>query len=178
VTVAVIDSRIDTRQPDLVGQIATMADFTDTPRGPPELHGTAVAGVIAARENNGVGIVGIAPSARLLGLRACVEKSATVTMCNGLSLAKALQYAITRNARIINPSLSGPEDRLLTRLIALAVERGDTVVAAVDPAEADGGFPASLPGVVAVAAHSLARLPPGVYTAPGQGVPTTAPGNK
>ena len=55
-----------------------------------ELHGTAVAGVIAARADNRVGIAGVAPGARLLALRACVERSAGGHLVQQLGLALAL----------------------------------------------------------------------------------------
>ena len=175
VTVAVIDSRIDTRHPDLKGQVSVVQDFVGSRGSGPERHGTAVAGVIAARAGNGVGIVGIAPAARLMGLRACWQQQAA-TMCDTLSLAKALQYAIDHHARVINLSLSGPHDPLLGRLVEIGLGRGHAVVAALDPAAADGGFPASQPGVIAVDDQNDPRPPPRAFLAPGRDIPTTAPG--
>jgi hypothetical protein len=175
VTVAVIDSRIDTRHPDLGGQVAIAQDFVGSHGTAPEQHGTAVAGVIAARADNGVGIAGIAPAARLMGLRACWQQSAT-TICDTLSLAKALQFAIDHRARVINLSLSGPHDPLLSRLVEIGLARGQKVVAAYDPATTDGGFPASQPGVIAVADDAEPRLGTRAILAPGRDIPTTAPG--
>jgi subtilisin family serine protease len=131
--------------------------------------------VIAARAGNGIGIAGIAPAARLMGLRACWQQQAA-TLCDTLSLAKALQYAIDHRARIINLSLSGPRDPLLGRLVAIGVGRGQAIVAAFDPAAADGGFPASQPGVIAVDDQNDPRPPPRAFLAPARDIPTTAPG--
>ena len=175
VSVAVIDSRIDTAHPDLGGQIATSQDFVGGHGAAAEQHGTAVAGVIAAREGYG-GIVGIAPRARLMGLRACWQQSAAATVCDTLSLAKALQFAIDHRARVINMSLSGPRDMLLGRLVDIGLARGQKVVAAFDPNVPDGGFPASQPGVIAVGNVNSPGLPQRVFLAPGRGIPTTAPG--
>ena len=175
VSVAVIDSRIDAAHPDLGGQIAVSQDFVGAHGTTPEQHGTAIAGVIAAREGYG-GIVGIAPRARLMGLRACWQQSATATVCDTLSLAKALQFAIDHRARVINMSLSGPRDMLLGRLVDIGLARGQKVVAAFDPGAPDGGFPASQPGVIAVADSGSPPLPQRVFLAPGRGIPTTAPG--
>lgn len=175
VSVAVIDSRIDAAHPDLGGQIALSQDFVGGHGSAAEQHGTAVAGVIAAREGYG-GIVGIAPRARLMGLRACWQQSAAATVCDTLSLAKALQFAIDHRARVINMSLSGPRDMLLGRLVDIGLARGQKVVAAFDPGTADGGFPASQPGVIAVGNLNSPGLPQRVYLAPGHGIPTTAPG--
>ena len=175
VSVAVIDSRIDATHPDLEGQIALAQDFVGGHGSAAERHGTAVAGVIAARVGNG-GIVGIAPRARLMGLRACWQQSAIATVCDTLSLAKALQYAIDHHARVINMSLSGPHDMLLGRLVDIGLARGQRVVAAFDPSVADGGFPASQPGVIAVADTGLSVVPQRVFLAPGHDIPTTSPG--
>jgi subtilisin family serine protease len=100
------------------------------------------------------------------------------TLCESLALARALQYAIDHNARVINLSLSGPPGILLTKLISIALAHNATVVAAYDPSLPKGGFPASVPGVVAVADQSLQNLPASVYTAPGRDIPTTQPGGK
>jgi hypothetical protein len=176
VSVAVIDSRIDTKHPDLNGQVVLTQDFVGGRGTAPELHGTAVAGVIAAREGNGAGIAGVAPRARLIGLRACWQQTAATTLCDTLSLAKALHFAIDRRARVINLSLSGPRDLLLGRLVEAGLARGEAVVAAFDSAAPGGGFPASQPGVIAVANDGTAGLPARLYLAPGRDIPTTAPG--
>src|SRR5262249_7329446 len=86
--------------------------------------------------------------------------------------------ALERNARIINLSLGGPRDRLLERLLGVAMSRGMTIVAAVDPKTADGGFPASVGGVLAVSddnAHDSSRA---FFVAPGKDIPTTLPGQR
>lgn len=177
VRVAVIDSGIDTNHPDLAGQVAVNRNFVSGRPLAAEQHGTGVAGIIAAKAGNGVGLVGIAPSAKLLGLRACWQTSVN-TLCDSFSLAKALYFAINQKAPVINMSLSGPDDRLLRQLIKTAVANGETVVAAYDRGQRDGGFPASVPGVVAVTDSSLAGVRPHVYIAPGHDVPTTQPGGR
>ena len=177
VRVAVVDSQVDTRHPDLAGQVQVNEDFVlDHPRRP-ELHGTGVAGVIAAVADNGKGIAGIAPGARLMALRACWQApDGPATVCDTLSLAKAIHFAIDNGAQVINLSLTGPPDLLLGKLIDVAMARGAVVVGAVDSRLAHGGFPASHPGVIAVTDDPTRAPEPGVYLAPGRDVPTTAPG--
>jgi subtilisin family serine protease len=179
VSIAIIDSRVQRDHPDLAGQVIDAQDFVGDGSRAAEAHGTAVAGVIAARRDNGIGIAGIAPDARLLALRACWQTGASgPTLCSSLTIARALQFALDHHARIINLSLSGPGDLLVGKLIDLALARGTTVVAAYDPGRANGGFPASHAGVVAVAQDHLQTRAARVYAAPGRDVPTTEPGGK
>lgn len=177
VKIAVIDSGIQANHPDLVGQIILNRNFVAGQAEVAEAHGTGVAGVIAARSDNGIGIAGIAPGARLLGLRACWQQH-EATVCDGLSLAKALYFAVGEKTDIINLSLSGTDSRLLRTLLQAALERGSVVVAAYDKNKPDGGFPASVPGVIAVSDGSFAGLSGQVYIAPGRDVPTTEPGGR
>lgn len=178
VTVAVVDSGIESNHPDLAGQVALEENFVDGQKYVAELHGTAVAGVIAAKAGNGVGIEGVAPDARLLALRACWQASGA-TRCNSFTLAKAMNFALANGAQVINLSLSGPQDRLLQQLVEAAQVRGIRVVGAVDPARADGGFPANVPGVFAVASDGApARAGMHALLAPGRDIPTTMPGGR
>lgn len=183
VTVAIIDSRIDRKHPDLDGQIATTRDFLPEHPSGPELHGTGIAGIVAAKAGNGLGIAGIAPRARLMGLRACWEipahpAAASPAYCDSLSLAKALHFAVEHNATVINLSLAGPGDPLLGKLLEVGLRRGISIVAAFDNKLPGGGFPASFPGVIAVSDGSMAPSRPKVYIAPGRDVPTTQPGGR
>nr|WP_229261039.1 S8 family serine peptidase [Duganella levis] len=186
IKVAVVDSGIDASHPDLLGQLDVNSNFVDAGPTPAENHGTAVAGIIAAKAGNG-GILGVAPQARLMGLRACWQLPDQATRCNSFTLAKAINYAILNGARVINLSLSGPPDRLLDRLLDAALERGIGVVGAVDPQNAGPAFPAGHRGVLAVASQTRngssnravgqTRPEPPLF-APGNDIPTSAPGGR
>ena len=180
VRVAEIDSGVELDHPDLPGQVEVSRNFVDGRDAVAEAHGTAVAGIIAARADDGIGIVGVAPRAALMALRACWETpvESDHAVCSSFTLAKALQFALDNNARVINLSLGGPHDRLLVRLLDAAISRGVVVVAAVDPGFRDGGFPASVPGVLAVAASNARDVPPAVLLAPGESIPATLPGRR
>jgi len=176
VSVAVIDSAIEVRHPDLQGRVALARNFVDGDDGHPESHGTAVAGVIAANADNGLGMVGIAPQARLLALRACWEIDSVTTRCDSFTLAKALQFALEHRPQVVNLSLTGPRDALLAALIDRALALGITVVCAIDPAQAGGGFPAERAGVLAVDAEESGGA--AAIRAPGRAVPATLPGGR
>ena len=180
VRIAEVDSGVEADHPDLAGQIAVTRDFVGDPRpGIAEQHGTAVAGIIAARPNNGIGIAGIAPDADLLALRACWEApvSGGRASCSSFTLAKALQFALEQNVEVINLSIGGPRDRLLERLLDVALSRGVIVVGAVEPGAGDR-FPASHRGVLAIVAAGAQDSAADFLVAPGRDIPTTLPGRK
>lgn len=177
VRVAVIDSGVDDAHPDLAGRTAAPLDFVGG--GPvPETHGTAVAGIIGARADNGVGTVGVAPDARLLPLRACrqTRPDAQDAVCDTFAVAKAMQRALIADARVVNLSLTGPPDRLLAALIDRVAVSGGIVVASADRTRPDGGFPASHPRVLAVAGSRYPGAAARLLLAPGNEVMTTVPG--
>ena len=179
VSVAVIDSGVDAAHPDLAGQLAQRRNFVDDVPDAAEAHGTAVAGVIAARTGNGVGIAGVAPGARIMALRACWETNRQPARCNSFTLGKAINYALENGAHIINLSLGGPPDRLLQSLLEAALARGIIVVGAADPQRPDGGFPASYPGVIAVARGGEGRQAANTMLyAPGTDIPSCVPGTR
>ena len=177
VTIAIVDSGIDGSHPDLSGQIQLNRNFVAGRTLGAEPHGTGVAGVIGAKANNRQGMVGVAPSARLLGLRACWQIAGR-SLCDSLSLAKAVHFAIDKNVDVLNLSLTGPPGKLLNALIAKAIANGSVVVAAVDPTSQGGGFPASSKGVVAVTDNKSVMSNKNEYRAPGNDVPTTQPNSK
>lgn len=178
VRVAVIDTAVDATHPDLARSIEARRDFAGTPPAAAELHGTQVAGVIAATANNGIGIVGVAPGARVLAYRACWAAAAPArgARCDSFSLAQALSQAIADRADVINLSLGGPADPLLGKLVAAAFERGSVVVGALPPSGRAEGFPAGVPGVVVAAVAEAGPPPAGVVAAPGREVLTLQPG--
>ena len=177
VRIAEVDTGVELDHPDLRGRVAMARDFVGTQTVAGEAHGTAVAGIIAARADDGIGIAGVAPDATLLVLRACQQvpgqSSAT---CNSFTLAKALQFALEHDAQVINLSLGGPRDRLLERLLDVGLAHHIIVVAAADPRVIGGGFPADYPGVLAVASDGDGNVPSGALLAPGRDIPAPTPG--
>src|SRR5688572_8864025 len=147
VRVAVIDTGMDTRHPELQSRVVGIRNFVDrnTQGFNEDVHGTAVAGVIAAASNNGVGLVGVAPEADIVGLKACwrSEDALSGAHCSSFTLAKAINFAIDQGVNVINLSIGGPADPLLARLVAKALERNVVVVGAMS-AKWQNGFPAAV----------------------------------
>ena len=152
VDIAIIDTAVDAGHPELSRQIERSRDFVSEHRGANvgAIHGTAMAGIIGAAANNGSGIVGLAPDARLWALQACeqVQRHSSRARCDSFSLARALSFAVDQGIDVINLSLSGPRDPLVERLVAAALDRGLIVIAA-DPGRGELRFPAMLDGVIA-----------------------------
>jgi subtilisin family serine protease len=185
VSIAIIDSAIDASHPDLHGRVRITRNFVDAgpaPRGG-EVHGTAIAGIIASAANNRVGIVGVAPDVTIASLRACwaVTRDSVAAQCSSFSLARALEVAMDLKPNVVNLSLGGPEDPLLGQLLDEMIARGIIVVAA-QPERGQNGheFPSSHPHVLA--AHSAAEVldssSPYVLGAPSTDVLTTTPGSQ
>jgi len=112
--------------------------------------------------------------------RACWSARAAsgVAHCDSFTLARALGAAIADDADIINLSLGGPPDPLLSQLASYAIKRGAIVVGAVPPGGRLNGFPVGVPGVLAVASQGDEVQSPRVLSAPGRDVLTLMPGGR
>ncbi len=94
-------------------------DFTDV-RG----HGTFVAGIIAAKYDNGIGIAGINPGAVIMPVKVADEEGVT----DSLSIYRGINYAVDHGAKVINVSLGSPS---VSKLEQQAVERAHALGALV-----------------------------------------------
>jgi subtilisin family serine protease len=179
VRVALIDTAVDRNHPDLRGRIVGTHSFVPSPApsGSAERHGTAMAGVIAAVANNHIGIVGIAPLAQVEVFEACwqLAPAQDSAACNTFTLARAIAAAIASGDPLVNLSVAGPADPLLTALVQAGEKRGATFVGAAAGAEAP--FPTAISGVITAAA-SEQPLPAGAVGAPAQHVMTLRPGGE
>ncbi|MDT0310322.1 type VII secretion-associated serine protease mycosin [Streptomyces sp. DSM 44917] len=162
VTVAVIDSGVDTRNPQLAEAVppGAGADVTGEEGGGPTVdplgHGTRVAGIIAAREHPATGFVGLAPAAAILPIRQTDSEG------NGdvAGLIQAIDLAVAQGADVINISQDTteplPDDSGLRAAVDRAVDRDVLIVASAGNEGADGRrratYPAAYEGVLAVAA--------------------------
>ncbi|MFI7077054.1 type VII secretion-associated serine protease mycosin [Micromonospora sp. NPDC049903] len=155
VIVAVIDSGVDGSHPDLAGQVLPGLDLV-SPDGAAEPdpvgHGTTVAGLIAGRNDDRRGVVGLAPDSRILPVRVLDEEN---RYDDALIVAKGVRWAVDNGAKVINLSLGGNGDSpALAAAIDYAFAKDVVVVActgnlATSP-EAKVWYPAREPGVIAV----------------------------
>ena len=153
VRIGLIDTGVDAGHPDLHERISLQRSFVSQNQAPSWFrHGTAMAGLIAAVANNNVGIVGIAPRAEIAVFQACwqLKPDADDAACNTFTLAQALTAAIEARLPLVNLSLAGPADPLLTALVNAGLKQG-TIFVGATAAQADS-FPTNIPGVIGVAA--------------------------
>jgi hypothetical protein len=148
ILVAVIDSEIDAKHPDLVGTVVKSFDALGG-NEKPHAHGTSIAGAIAAHGK----LLGIAPGAQILAIHA-FDDSPGAAHGNSFSIYKGLQWAADNGARVVNMSFAGPADPALQRMLAAAYDKGIVLVAAAGNAgpKSDPLYPAANPNVIAVTA--------------------------
>jgi len=146
VTIAVIDSGIDVKHPELANSVADSFDALGSKEGP-HVHGTGIAGAIVAHAR----LMGSAPEARLLAIRAFGSASGAAESTSYVIL-KGLDYAAEHGAQIVNMSFAGPKDPMIERGIAATAARGILLVAAAGNAGAKSPplYPAANPNVIAV----------------------------
>ena len=182
VTVAVVDTGVSYKHPDLVGNAWKNpgdppngadddgsgfnddifgADFFSNDNNPDDDggHGTHVAGIIGAQGNNVVGVTGVNWEANIMALKFLDENGEG----NTGDAANAIDYAVAHGARIVNASWGGPSfSQALYGSIKRAGERGTLVVAAAGNegvnADVRPDYPAAfdLPNIVSVAATDRA----------------------
>jgi hypothetical protein len=150
VLIAVIDSEIDANHPEIKGSIVKQIDVLDGVDRKPHAHGTAMAGAIVARGQ----LMGVAPAAPIIAIRAFAPKTKASGSGTSYNLAQAIDRAVEAGAQVINMSFGGPEDPLLLKAVQAAHAHGVIMVAAAgnEGPRAAPDYPAAYPDVIAVTA--------------------------
>jgi type VII secretion-associated serine protease mycosin len=205
VTVAVLDTGVDSTAPDLAGDVTTGPDYTAgaDPSGyqPPLEHGTYIASLIAGHGSgpgDTLGVMGVAPDAKVLAVRVILDDGEPGLQAYNQdkrfadAISNGIYYAVRHGATIINMSLGSADPAgNLRAAIGYAVSRGVVIVASAGNNGTSSGFapyiyPASFTGVIAVAAvtSSGARAffseqnSSVLLSAPGVGVIGAGPGGQ
>jgi subtilisin family serine protease len=156
IVVAVIDTGVDANHPDLRGALVPGWDFIGNDADPSDDHGhgTAVAGVLAARSNNHVGGAGVCWRCLVMPIKALDAKGSG----DDTLIAAGIVWAADHGARVINLSLGGPGSSVeLANALEYASTKGVLVVAAAGNAGAMTQFyPAADPHAISVAATTVA----------------------
>ncbi|GAA3618600.1 type VII secretion-associated serine protease mycosin [Lentzea atacamensis] len=183
VIVAVIDSGVDAKHPDLAGRVLPGTGFgsskgtdgtTDT-----DGHGTGMAAIIAATGRDG-GALGIAPGAKILPIASAEKEQFTLDV-----VAESIRWAADHGAKVVNLSLgfSSSMTPSLVRAVNYAIEKDVVLVAATGNEGKEVSAPANIGGVIAVAGTNREGKPwkssnvgaDTVLAAPAEGIVTAAP---
>ena len=152
IVIAVLDTGVDRLHPDLAGATVAGRDFVNGDSDPSddEGHGTAAAGVIAARTNNGEGQAGICWACSLMPVKVLDSQGNGKTS----SIAAGIVWAVDHGARVINLSLGSPAGTsALESAVGYAAQKGAVLVAAAGNSGVDTPFyPAAYSAVIGVAA--------------------------
>lgn len=191
VVVAVVDSGVDSRHPDLRDQLVGAADCVGAGGDPDRCgpggdtdadgHGTHVAGIAVAAAANGRGVAGVAPDADLLSVRALVPVRCSRRPCGATGraedVAAGVRWAVGRGADVVNLSLGAVADASgeLDAAVDEATSAGVVVVAA-GPSGSAGSDPAPERAVVVTAVDHDGNGAPYARGVGGSRVALAAPG--
>ncbi|MFA9429747.1 S8 family serine peptidase [Egicoccus sp. AB-alg2] len=151
VVVAVLDSGVDAQHADLRGAVLTGRSFVNgtTSTADDNGHGTAAAGLVAARGNNRIGVAGMCWECKVLPVKVLDRTGSGTTS----SVAKGLVWAADQGAQVASLSLSSTgSSQTLNDAITYARSKGMLVVASAGNAgTTEVRYPAGHKHVLAVA---------------------------
>ncbi|UFJ40071.1 S8 family serine peptidase [Brevibacillus humidisoli] len=151
IKIAVLDSGVDRNHPDLKDNLLPGINLL-SPSRPPEDdngHGTAVAGILAAKGNNGAGGSGVMWDARIIPIKVLDHRGEALVE----NLAHGINTAVDLGAKVILMSVSSIQHSAqLEQAVKRAEERGVVLVAAAGNESSRVTYPAGYPTVIAVGA--------------------------
>src|SRR4051794_15643662 len=152
VKIAVIDSEIDAKHPDLEGTITGNYDALPSDDQTAHPHGTGMAGAIASHQR----LLGVAPGAKLLAVRAFGVNTGGA-QGTSMNIVKGLQWAVDQGAKVINMSFAGPKDPILQQAMQRLTDQGIILIAAAGNAgpKSPPLFPGADANVIAVSATDV-----------------------
>jgi thermitase len=189
IRIAVVDSGIDDRHPDLRSKITEQATLASNGGDTADYigHGTAVAGIAAAIPNNGIGIAGVGYNSSLMEVKIANNDRGGSAVADCAGLAGGIIYAADHGAQVINVSLGGAYCSAESQAVSYAWDRDALVVAAAgNDASNTPAYPAALTDVIAVGSTDSADRPADFsnygpdwvdIAAPGTNIETTLPRN-
>jgi hypothetical protein len=153
-TIGMVDTAIDLQDETLRGaqiEVVTQRDYAArAPSG--KEHGTAIAAMLVGTSRGRS--ASLLPDAHVIAVDAFFRDGSLEDKTDAAALVAAIELLVERGVKVINLSLSGPENAVLEKTIKAALERGVTFVAAAGNGGpgAEPSYPAGYPGVIAVTA--------------------------
>jgi subtilisin family serine protease len=156
--IAVLDTGADFAHPDLNGAFVPGYDVVNGDADPTDDngHGTAAAGVIAARADNAEGGAGVCPICTVMPVKVLNATGGGTDS----TVAAGVVWAVEHGARVISMSLGGPGiSQVLSDAVAYAITKGVVLIgAAGNSGTTTQFFPAANPGVLSVAGTNSADV--------------------
>lgn len=152
VTIAIVDTGVDVNHPDLKDKI--VPGHSSFPQSPFNTdlngHGTHCAGIAAATVNNGIGVAGVAPLARIQPVKVLDDSGSG----SNASVAEGIDWAAENGAQVISMSLGGPSpSKAIAEAVQKALSRNIVVVVAMgNDGNDEPSYPAAVPGVMGIGA--------------------------
>ena len=151
ILVAVLDTGIDQKHPDLEGKVVSSINFTSSPTADDlNGHGTHIAGIIAAATDDTDYSRGVAYNCSLMNVKVADDNG----WCNSDTVAKGLIWAVDNGAKVVNISLTITKPSpVLEKAVNYAWSKGVVIVAAAgNDYSSSPRYPAAYVNVIAVAA--------------------------
>jgi len=180
VTVAIIDTGIDSNHPDLAASLVPGTDVVNNDSDPEDDHGhgTHVAGTVGGIGNNGIGVTGVSWNVKLMPVKVMNSQGKGST----LSITRGIKFAADNGAKVLNLSLGGPgfctQGGTYEATVSNALLRGASVIVAAgnDNQDAINSVPASCPGTITVGATNQDDTRASSFSNYGSVVAIAAPG--
>jgi len=152
ITIAILDTGIDTSHPDLATKVLTSIDTTGSLTSSNDIrgHGTHVAGIASACTDNGIGVAGLGYNSSLMNVKVLADDG----YGDYSWVAEGIVWAAEHGANVINLSLGGSSpSSTLEDAVNYAWSKGVVIVAAAGNNGSTSPFyPAYYTNVVSVAA--------------------------
>ncbi|MGV3523307.1 MAG: S8 family peptidase [Candidatus Sericytochromatia bacterium] len=148
---AVVDTGVDLKHPDLAAKLVPGWDAIDKNATPDDGHGhgTHCAGIAAALTNNGIGVAGFAPDVRVMPVRV-LDNNGSGTSAD---VAAGIIWAADNGAKVISLSLGGGNSQIKEESVKYALSKDAVVVAAMgNRGDNSKTYPGAQPGVIGVGA--------------------------
>lgn len=139
ITIAILDTGVDSTHPDLAGKIVPGWNFYDNNSSTVDVngHGTAVAGAAAASSNNGVGVTAMAGQSKIMPVRIASPEATAY----GSTIAQGLTWAADQGVRVANISYANvPASSTIINAAQYMKNKGGLVIVAAGNGGKDEGF--------------------------------------
>lgn len=150
-SIGIVDTAIDIRHPAFKGKAIIRKSFVDSQLTPPKAHGTAVSALLVSSSSE---LPALLPKAKLFAAEVFYGQSDFTQGANLFSLVSGINWLLSQPISVINMSLAGPDNAVLSKVIDSALAKGVIIVVAVgnEGPHSPPLYPAAYKNVIGVTA--------------------------